>query len=248
MSRKPVFFSAGETNCGLVREHNEDAFSIFTGKNLLVSAVADGVSCQGHGAVASTLCCEVWHDCAEAADPGFEASPEKISSFLNETLQLANRKILERNAADRIEAETTLCALCLAGDLIGIIHAGDSRAYRLRQGKLQLLTQDHTLAEKYFVEKGCFPREREKYAGMIYRAVGANPELEGDLKVEKIEDGDRFLLCSDGLYRVVDFEEIEAILDKNKTPARAVDRLMRAGLLGGADDNLTAAVVDVKME
>ncbi len=248
MEQTLFFAAAGETNRGLVREFNEDDFSLFNDEKVLVATVADGVSCQGHGAVASGLCCQVWHDAAKSSAEKLAQNDHLVDSFLRDTLALANQKVLDHDAKEKIAAETTVCALCLTGNCAGIIHAGDSRVYRLRNGKLQLLTQDHTLAERYFLEHGCFPENREKYASMIYRAVGARPTLEGDVKLETLFPGDRFLLCSDGLYRQMDFDEIEAILQNNDTPRRAVDRLMRAGLIGGADDNLTAVAVYTQKE
>ncbi|MCQ2378646.1 MAG: protein phosphatase 2C domain-containing protein [Victivallaceae bacterium] len=243
MASRFIFTASGESNRGAVRANNEDAFCLTEKNDFLLAAVADGVSCQGHGDVASSACCKSFAASGKAAVVERLAIREELEVFLRGALLQANSDVRALDRARKIKAETTLCALALCAGGAGLIHVGDSRIYRLRDGALSLLTADHTLSEKYLAEHGCFPAEREKLSCMIYRAVGSKKTIEGDFRYEKLMPCDRFLLCTDGLYREIDFEEIEKILRDSDSPRRAVDKLMRAGFLGGAHDNMTAAVV-----
>jgi protein phosphatase/serine/threonine-protein phosphatase Stp1 len=222
------------------RKHNEDTY--VDRPDLGLWAVADGAGGHHAGEVASGMI----RESLEAIPPGLSAS-ELLAEVRNriEMTHDALRAEAERRGPDVIIASTVVVMLA-RNDFFACLWAGDSRAYLLRDGVLQQITRDHSLVQE-LVESGVIrPEEAEHHprANVITRAVGA--ELDDFLldKVSgRIQLGDRFLLCSDGLCKTVPEHELAALLGEKGSPPPP-DTLIAAALALNASDNVTAVMVE----
>jgi len=225
---------------GMKRKHNEDTY--VDRPDLGLWAVADGAGGHHAGEVASGMI----RESLEAIPPGLSAS-ELLAEVRNriEMTHDALRAEAERRGPDVIIASTVVVMLA-RNDFFACLWAGDSRAYLLRDGVLQQITRDHSLVQE-LVESGVIrPEEAEHHprANVITRAVGA--ELDDFLldKVSgRIQLGDRFLLCSDGLCKTVPEHELAALLGEKGGPPPP-DTLIAAALALNASDNVTAVMVE----
>lgn len=232
----------GLTDAGKVRRNNEDSLLVGDGVDETLFVVADGIGGFEAGEVASSMTVDVLR--------GLEPD-ESFDAAINE----ANRRIL---AAARDDDKlsgmgTTVVALRFGGTrdepLAEVSHVGDSRAYLLRDGDLNPLTEDHSLVAE-LVRSGDLTRAQaaeHPQKNLITRALGADAQVEADNATLPVEAGDRLLLCSDGLSDMVRENRIREILKQHpgepETPARA---LLAAALAAGGTDNVTVVVVDVK--
>jgi protein phosphatase len=246
--------SFGATDPGKKRANNEDAYLV--NDELRLYAVADGVGGSEAGEVASRIAvdtiAEVMPDLLGDADrtPPAEARsgdvPE-LAAFRHAVL-LANRHIIEearRNPA-RTGMGTTLTALLLARKRTFLAHIGDSRAYRLRNGTLAQLTNDHSIVAEQ-VRSGLITAAQARtspYRHVITQALGIDREAAPDLLEQPVKQGDTFLLCSDGLTEMVGNREIGSIL-AGSAPRDAAQKLIDAANEQGGVDNITAVVVQV---
>jgi serine/threonine protein phosphatase PrpC len=238
-TKTSVRFSAyAATHVGRIRAVNEDA--ILDLGEVGLWAVADGVGGADAGDHASQLIVQ---------SLGGTREPASAAAFLadvRQSLERANRQLREEAAATgrgRLIASTIVCLLFF-GDRYCCVWAGDSRIYRLRGGRLEQLTHDHSEVQS-LVDYGLITAEearRHPNANVITRAVGAEDTLQLDAVEGAIEAGDAFLLCSDGLTKVVDDWEIAAALD-NYSPTDAVRHLIQTTLERGAPDNVSVAAV-----
>lgn len=141
---------------------------------------------------------------------------------------------------------STVTAALTIGDQAFVANVGDSRTYLLRDGKLERLTQDHSLVER-LVEAGQISRDQvydHKQRNLIYRSLGAgHAEVEVDIFTERLQPGDALLLCSDGLWEMVRDPQIESILNEVTDPAEACDVLVERANENGGEDNITAVLV-----
>ena len=221
------------TDIGKLRKQNEDA--AWFDEARAVFAVADGMGGHLAGEVASRMAIEAVQRMArENERPGIAA--------LREAVACAHETILT-HAQDHIECAgmgTTLSVLWLGENYAYIAHVGDSRIYRLREGSLTQITQDHSLVEE-LVRVGLITREQARThprRNIITRALGTHGENEPDLLVTDVQDGDVFLLCTDGLTGMVPDDEIERTLRDCGIEA-AADRLLALALDAGGRDNVT---------
>lgn len=221
------------TDIGKLRKQNEDA--AWFDEDRAVFAVADGMGGHLAGEVASGMAIEAVQRMArENACPGIAA--------LRETVASAHETILA-HAQDHIECAgmgTTLSVLWLGQNYAYIAHVGDSRIYRLREGSLTQITQDHSLVEE-LVRAGLITREQARThprRNIITRALGTHGENEPDLLVTDVRDGDLFLLCTDGLTGMVTDGDIERVLRENDMET-AADTLLSLALDAGGRDNVT---------
>jgi serine/threonine protein phosphatase PrpC len=156
-----------------------------------------------------------------------------------------NREL--QNYAAAIQADiigSTVVALVLARDHAAVLWTGDSRLYRLRDGHLDCLTNDHSQVQ-WLVDEGLLApelAETHPSANVLLRAIGSEEELKVDYRLERLQAGDRFLLCSDGLYRELDAAAITRVLDSG-APAQSAPELVRLACEHGGRDNVTAVVV-----
>ena len=221
------------TDIGKLRKQNEDA--AWFDESRAVFAVADGMGGHLAGEVVSRMAIEAVQRMArENERPGIAA--------LREAVACAHETILT-HAQDHIECAgmgTTLSVLWLGENYAYIAHVGDSRIYRLREGSLTQITQDHSLVEE-LVRAGLITREQARThprRNIITRALGTHGENEPDLLVTDVQDGDVFLLCTDGLTGMVPDDEIERTLRDCGIEA-AADRLLALALDAGGRDNVT---------
>jgi protein phosphatase len=224
---------AFRTDTGRQRSENED--SLFVRAPIFV--VADGMGGAQAGEVASKAA-------AEAFDRDLpDGPPEPV---LRETIEAANRKIHQLARADpsRAGMGTTITAAIVdpAGEEVGVGHVGDSRAYRLRGGRLERLTRDHSLVEEMRRKGQITDAQAEEHPqrSIITRALGPEPEVEVDLQTVPASPGDVFLLCSDGLTTMVDEERIAAVLGAAGSMSEAVRTLVDEANAAGGRDNITA--------
>jgi len=224
---------AFRTDTGRQRSENED--SLFVRAPIFV--VADGMGGAQAGEVASKTA-------ADAFDRDLpEIPPEQ---FLRETIEGANRSIHELARSDPAKAGmgTTITAAIVAAqkEEVGIGHVGDSRAYRLRRGKLERLTRDHSLVEEMRRKGQITDAQAEDHPqrSIITRALGPEPEVEVDLQTVPAAPGDVFLLCSDGLTTMVGEERIAAVLSATTSMREAVRTLVDEANAAGGRDNITA--------
>jgi protein phosphatase len=224
---------AFRTDTGRQRSENED--SLFVRAPIFV--VADGMGGAQAGEVASKTA-------ADAFDRDLpEGSPEL---FLRETIEEANRRIHELARADPSKAGmgTTITAAIVDAqqEELSIGHVGDSRAYRLRRGKLERLTRDHSLVEE-MRRKGQITDEQAEdhpQRSIITRALGPEPEVEVDLQTVPAAPGDVFLLCSDGLTTMVGEDRIAAVIASTTSMREVVRALVDEANAAGGRDNITA--------
>lgn len=234
----PVSRGAGLTHVGLVRNRNEDA--ILTDPTGALWAVADGMGGHGCGDVASDL---VVNRLASAPDEG---DPETI---LTELLRLANDDVKRRADENRVGVMGATVVALLIQQAVGYVAwAGDSRAYLLRDGRLRMLTRDHTLVQE-LVDDGVIRVEdaaNHHESNIVTRAVGADVTLDVDIVTVPFIAGDRVVLCSDGLTACVGDQSIAAHVAAAHTPEDACHALLTEALEYGAPDNVSAIVVFIE--
>jgi len=230
---------AARSHTGLLRDGNED--SVYAGPRLL--AVADGMGGHAAGEVASAVAIAALAPLDEDA-PGAD-----LLDALRTAASSANNHL-----RDMVEGDpaldgmgTTLTAVLSAGNRLGLLHIGDSRAYLLRDGELSQITHDHTLVQTLIDEGRISEEEASTHPqrSVITRVLDGRPGLEPDLSVREVRAGDRYLLCSDGLTGPV--ASLDTLRDALALPdvQEAVDRLVQLALRGGGPDNVTVIVAEV---
>jgi serine/threonine protein phosphatase PrpC len=232
--------SATRTHVGLVRRINED--SVLDRGDVGLWVVADGMGGHAAGDVASQLIV----DAMRRVEPS--ASLSDYVNRVEDALLSVNLRLVSMSAQTQQTSGSTVVALIAFRNLCVVIWAGDSRAYRLRNGTLQQLSNDHSHIEMY-VEQGLITREEAAMhpaGNLITRAVGAAPELCLEMDLSEMAEGDRYLLSSDGLDKHVMQEEIANLLNANGTPDEIAQKLIEATLQRGAADNVSVAVIDIK--
>ena len=227
--------SAGFTDPGRKRRRNEDSFII----EPPLFAVADGMGGAQAGEVASRLAAAAFrefHD-ADELDP-----EERLVAIIQE----ANRRIYERAEGDAEVSGmgTTITAALVAKDGLVIGHVGDSRAYRLRDGRFEQLTDDHSLVADLVRSGRITPEEADVHPqrSVITRALGTDPQVDVDTFTVPAERNDLFLLCSDGLTTMVDDEEIRGVVTKAEDLDQAGKGLVKAANKAGGEDNITVVL------
>jgi protein phosphatase len=203
-------------------------------------AVFDGVGGQRAGEVASHLAAETIEE-ALANIPA-----ESSAEFISRAIKFANRDIQEtaESNPDYRTMATTVALIHLNGNQAIIAHVGDSRVYRLDDGYFYRETIDHTDINDD-IRAGITPEHRNPKGNVINRALGADADVDAEIKTIFIKDGARLLLCSDGIYRHMADEEIARVLSQTREPQEAANELKRIVHSRGADDNLTAIVVQL---
>ncbi len=228
---------AVRSDLGLVRNNNED--SVYAGPRLL--AIADGMGGHAAGEVASKIVIGTLEPLDE------DRRIDDLMRALRDAVGDANHRIAEAVRRDT-ELEgmgTTLTALRFVGGQVGLVHVGDSRAYLLRHNHLAQITHDDTYVQ-YLVDSGKLTPDEAKdhpRKSVILRAL-LGTEVEPDVAIREAREGDRYLLCSDGLSDVVSTETILDTLGIEDTQECA-DRLVELALRGGGPDNVTVIVADV---
>jgi len=252
MNLKAYF--AHKTDKGKVRDNNED--SVLVGEELNFAAVADGMGGHNSGELASSIAVKVLKEQLETLIKGKIKPPDFNSAFSLETNQLgfaatlANKIIYEasKNMPENKGMGTTLSGIFINGNKASIAHIGDSRIYVLRGGKLQQITQDHSLVMEQ-VRKGIITKEQaevSKMQNILTRALGTREKSEIDSMEFELAGNDRFLMCTDGLFKPLSETEIEKTMADNPDPSAACEVLVAKANDAGGPDNVTVAIIDIK--
>lgn len=240
---------AGQTDKGVVRDHNEDSYILIPEHEVFV--VADGMGGHAAGEVASMMAVNTVKYVVNL--PGM-SSLGKIWSRLRtgvvvSSYHMANQMILKDSMSVSAHRGmgNTMVSLVVRGEYADIINVGDSRAYRLRGGKIEQISHDQSLVQKY-IDDGVLktPEEIEAfpYKNIIMQAMGTQESIVPDIFEEKLEAGDIYLLCSDGLTNEVSDEEIaKIILARGEDLSGAASELIARANEAGGKDNITAVIV-----
>jgi protein phosphatase len=230
---------AARSHAGLLRPLNED--SVYAGPRVL--AVADGMGGHAAGEVASAVAI------AAVAQLDEDVPGADLLGDLQASARSANAHLRDMVAGDPTLAGmgTTLVALLFDRNRLGLLHIGDSRCYLLRDGELTQITHDHTLVQA-LVDEGRLTEEAASthpQRSVITKVLDGRDDLEPDLSVREARDGDRYLVCSDGLTGPVG--SLETLREALQIPdlQLACDRLVELALRGGGPDNVTVIVADV---
>ncbi len=228
-----------KSDVGRVRDGNEDSYILSSP----LFVVADGVGGHVAGEVASQTAVEVIRE-------SLEDDPVAHLDDLAHTVKKANAAIWDRAQEDSsLSGMGTTCTLMVVdGSTAHIAHVGDSRAYLLRDDELSQITEDHTLVARMVKEGRLAPDEAQHHPqrSIITRALGLSEEVEVDLLTIELRDGDRVLLCSDGLSDMIDNEQIHDTLAHGDDAAAAAERLVDLANESGGEDNITVVVVDAR--
>ena len=237
---------AAGTDVGRIRAGNEDSLYADADQERGLFIVADGMGGHAAGEVASEMAVQiVARDMAEIRD----LSGQDVLDALAESLRMANRAIYERTIveADKQGMGTTASCLMLGAKRWIIGHIGDSRVYLLRDGTFRQLTKDHSYVQEQ-VDAGFLTPEQARYhpySNVITRCVGANAAVEADVLTGELQNGDLFLVASDGLTGMVEDPQLKKSMETRGSPGRMVDAMINDANRRGGLDNITAIVVQV---
>jgi protein phosphatase len=229
------------SDTGRKRRHNEDSYVVAPP----LFAVADGMGGAQAGEVASKLAAAA----LEETDPGSVGGEERIGSLIQE----ANRRVYERAHSDPSTSGmgTTITVALVEGNRVAFGHVGDSRAYLVRDGKLEQLTEDHSLVNELLKSGKLSPEEAETHPqrSVITRAVGTDPDVDVDSFTIDALPGDVFLLCSDGLTDMVgDADILETVERSPQDLDRVTKSLVSAANRSGGEDNITVVAFAIADE
>lgn len=230
--------SGSATDVGNVRPNNQDDLLVLPG---VLFAVADGMGGHAAGEVASRQTVETLRS---------SYGDERTIEAFRDAIRWANRAVWRRGIDEPEHAGmgTTLTAVAVLDDgQLAVANIGDSRTYLLREGTLSQLTSDHSFVQEA-VRSGQLTREQAEShprRSQLTRAMGIGDDVEADIEVLAPRDGDRLLLCSDGLWDELPDEAITSILQRLRDPDEAAAELVRQAKEAGGRDNVTVVVVDV---
>ena len=246
-------FASVQTDVGCVREINEDSGRLLrpsdpaqlSAKGTLL-VVADGMGGHSAGEVASQMA-------ADVVSRLYYDSPEEPGAALRRAVEVANRRIHSAAADDEAKhgMGKTCTALALCGGRAYAAHVGDSRLYMLRSGQLYQLSEDHSAVNE-MVKMGIITKEQARThedKNVILRALGTSPEVEvSTVEPFGVREGDRYLLCSDGLYDLLPDDEIAAVLTEFEDVHAAGERLITTAKERGGHDNITVGIIAIMPE
>jgi PPM family protein phosphatase len=228
---------AAITDPGRTRRHNEDAYVI----EPPLFAIADGMGGAQAGEVASRLATAALKE-ADANGGG----EQRIADLIQE----ANRRVYDRSSSDPNTSGmgTTITVALVEEDYVSFGHVGDSRAYLIRNAQMEQLTEDHSLVNE-LLKTGKLSREEAEthpQRSVITRALGTDPDVDVDTFSVQAENGDLFLLCSDGLTDMVSEESILDVVERNRDDIDgALRALVKAANRGGGQDNITVVAFEI---
>lgn len=267
---------AALTHPGKVRDRNEDNYYLdgcwrrdirkgsesFEGERrdgFLLASVCDGMGGQEMGEVASLTAVETMHEMCriekKTSALGKTAGQEEgreLPEYLRDYVEEANRRICQRMRREGKRLGTTLSILEFSGDTVTAANLGDSRIYRLREGKLEMLSTDHTIVARMLrqgqitqAEAADHPMRHRitQYLGIFPEEMVLEPAVAPGLP---LKEGDCYLICSDGLTDMVPEEDIQKILETEELPRQQAEELVRCALEAGGRDNVTAVVVQIR--
>lgn len=234
------------TNRGMERPRNEDSCLAKVDSNLALLVVADGMGGHRAGNVASGLAVStaerLWND----FDWSATLSPEDTRIIISRLILEANKLILDEadNSSARRGMGTTLTAGLLCGKRLTIGHIGDSRAYLVYNGRIELLTTDHSLLEQLIASGQVKPEEAHDHPQrhVLTRALGTTSDPEIDITEFDLEAGSALLFCTDGLTNLVKDNEILALCQNESDPHDLARALIDFANSRGGHDNITVVI------
>ncbi len=250
---------AGNTNVGMKRTHNEDNLCVVAEENLYM--VADGMGGHAAGEVASQMAVETvadfFRETSKDEDITWPYKMEKGRRYeenrLAAGIKLSNLRIHEMGVQnpEKKGMGTTIVALFFSGNIAYVGHVGDSRIYRLRGDELSQVTEDHSLLNDYIKMKDLTPQEIENFPhkNVIVRALGMKSTVQVDVAHEEPQDGDVYMLCSDGLNGMITDKVIREIMIEHRGELEACcEKLIQSANEAGGNDNVTVVVVEVRRQ
>ena len=239
----------GLTDPGNIRSQNQDAYNIVEfGHDRALMIVCDGMGGAKSGNVASSMAAEAF--VAEVRrSQRLALSVERVKQILLGALELANKAVYEHaKLGDEYSGMgTTLVAAFLLKNTAVVINVGDSRAYHFSAQGVHQVTRDHSIVELMVQRGELTPEQAKTYPGknLITRAVGTEPEVEGDLYVQELHKDDCLLLCSDGLSNEMDDQEILFEVVHGMKKSTCCERLLSIAKNRGVPDNVTVVLAAV---
>jgi protein phosphatase len=246
----------GKTDTGKKRKKNEDTF--FVDPELGFMLVADGMGGHASGEVASQLATKL---CAEQLKHALKAGQVDVTHhvksladldprtlLLGDCIKFSNQAVWEAGQTEENKnMGTTLVAALWLGGKLSIAHVGDSRLYVIRNGDITQCTHDHSFVQEQIDRGFIKPEEAEKsdLRNMLTRSVGVKEDVDVDLKEIELAPGDYILLCSDGLTKMLDDEQIAATVMEKSDPELIVNELINRANEAGGLDNVTAVLARV---
>lgn len=249
--------ACGLSDVGLTRVHNEDYFEIDPEHRLYI--VADGMGGHSHGEVAAQLAVSSIRDFIhKTADKdttwpfGMDNRLERHTNLLKMAIRIAHDSVLRAISKDGslYGMGTTVVGILVAGNVAAVAHVGDSRAYRLRNGRLDQLTQDHTWVNEQVVA-GFLSKEQARshpLKNVVTRALGGESDVLVDVREIEVRPGDVYLLCSDGLTGMLSDADIRDRLSANGSLHEICRRLVNDSNARGGIDNVTVVVLAIEAE
>lgn len=245
---------ATATHPGMVRSHNED--SITADREMGLAVLADGMGGYNAGEVASGIAVAMipaeMRKALAACPPG-DLNDKRMEQLISEQAARANATIYEtaQKEAQYRGMGTTLVVALWHDNHVTVGHIGDSRLYRLRDDKLEQITRDHSLLQEQ-IDSGMISKEDARHApnkNLVTRAVGIDPAVEAEVHTYPVQQGDIYLLCSDGLPDMVPDEDIENTLASLKANLNlAAEQLVQQANDNGGRDNVSVILVRVLKE
>ena len=237
-----AFIAAGNTDVGLVRKENQDNYLILPEER--VFAVADGMGGHAGGRLASAIAVDV-------LEAGLKGLPKIDRAAVDDALNLANEKILRTGREKRMKGMGTTLVLAYFNEDAAswqVAHIGDSRAYVINpKGEIYSLTRDHSLVGELLAQGSITAQEAKNHPHrhILTRALGMAGGPGGEWSQVPAAEAPRLLLCTDGLYNMVEAEEIRRLADgKEKTAAEKAAAMIEAAKAGGGLDNITVILIE----
>ena len=238
------------SDVGKSRKNNED--NVLVADELDFAIVADGMGGHNSGEVASKIAVSVTKEKYESMamtqvkPPDYDEKYSLRANQLAFAVKLANSIIYEAGNSDKNNTGmgTTASALVLNGGKFSIAHVGDSRIYLLRKNILQQLTTDHSLVMEH-VKKGLLTKEqadKSPLQNILTRALGTQKNPGVDIYEVPVEDQDRVILCSDGLFKAMSEEDMVKIINENEDNHKACAKLVETANINGGPDNITVVI------
>ncbi len=240
--------AVGVTDTGLVRPLNEDSFLIHgfeNGTPYGFCILADGMGGHNAGEVASAMATEIIAN--ELSNSDINATQDDIVANITASLDYANNEIYTKSVSNSANAGmgTTAVVIYLNGTTAYIANIGDSRAYLVENSGITQLTTDHSVVQKLVESGSITPEEARNHPekNIITKALGTEPTEDYDIYEFSVREGDKILLCSDGLSDMIDDTQINDILNSYPCPDEAASALIAAAKENGGRDNITVVLI-----
>ena len=249
--------ACGLSDVGLTRSHNEDCFDIDPDHQVYV--VADGMGGHSHGEVASRIAVKAIRDFVDQTSDhdttwpfAYDSRLKRHSNRLKAAIRIAHDKVLRaiRQDGSLVGMGTTVVGVLVDDSTAAVAHVGDSRVYRLRKGKLDLLTQDHTWVNEQVVA-GYLSEEQARahpLKNVVTRALGGESEVVVDVREIEVKPGDLYLLCSDGLTGMLSDADIRERLSSGRDLHEICRSLVNDSNARGGIDNVTVVLLKIEEE